>query len=162
MKVSRIEEQKRTVSHILNKYKYGDIIPDAILSKLLGYNIKYTKQYNRYIGMMSRIRHQLFGYGVVIKRISNGYYILKPAQVSRYCYRKNITHAHNIIKCGINTLINVDETALDSMQKEELENLKDLSFKLDNEMEYIIKSSQYYSRKDYYDSLISLDTESAR
>lgn len=149
----KIEEQKRTIAYILNNYKYGDIISDSILSKLLSYNIKYDKQYRRYIGMMIRIKDYLIEYQYILRRVRNGYYILKPSQVSRYCYRKNVTHAHNIIKKGIQILDNTDKTDLNEIQKEEIANLTKLSNAIDNQMDFIIKTSRYYSRKDYYDTL---------
>lgn len=153
MQVHRTEEQKRTIAHIVKYYKYGDTVSDNILSELLGYNIRYNKQYDRYIGMMNRIKNQLLEYQYVIKRVKNGWYILKPSQISSYVYRKNITKASNTIKRGVNIIKNVDKAEVSSERLDELNCLQELAESLDQKIEQTIKISKYYSRKGYFDTL---------
>jgi hypothetical protein len=153
MKTDKNEEQQRTINHIANNYTYGEIIPDSMLSNLLVYNISDEKQYYQYLAMMAKIRNKLIVSGIILRRIKNGYYVMKPSQISRYCYRRNVTKAHNIIKKGKYILENVDESDMSKDRIEELENMRYLSHELDAQMEQIIESSKYYSRKDYYDSL---------
>ena len=153
MKRDKIEEQQRTIAHITKNYTYGDKIADSTLSKLLAYNIHYEKQYKKYLSMMGKVKSKLIDYGFILRRVKNGYYVMKPSQISRYCYRRNVTKAHNVIKKGKYILENVDESDMSKDRIEELENMRYLSHELDAQMEQTIESSKYYSRKDYYDSL---------
>lgn len=153
MKVNKIEEQNEVINHINKIYSYGDVIPDSVLAQILNYRIDDRKEYSRYINMMYTIKNKLIKHNKILKRIENGYYILKPSQISRYCYRKKIHQAHNLIKKSSYILENVDDSFLQKDRIEELENIKYLSFELDVQIQSIIETSKYYSRMDYYNNL---------
>lgn len=148
----KTNEIDKTVDYILS-HSYGDIITDEKLSKILKYNIAYVEEYNKYKIMMNKIKNILISKKYIIKRVGTGYYIMKPSQVANYCYRKNITHAHNIVKKGIYILQNVDDSDLKTDRKEELENLTNLSTEINDKIQETINKSKYYSRIDYYNSL---------
>ncbi len=144
---------QETVEFILSK-DYGTTIENNELAKLLGYNISTDEEYRKYKLMMGKIRNFLLQYGYVLRVIGGiGYYILKPSQISRYCFKAYIKRASRLYDKSSFVLDRVDQTQLNDARKDELANLKALNMQLIEIADKTLTESKYYSRKAYYDSL---------
>ena len=141
------------VEYILNK-NYGETLFHDDLSKRLGYNINDEKEKRKYQSRMSRVKEILIEYGYVLRGISGiGFYILKPSQTSKHCYRTYIKSASRLYDKSAYILNKTDKTNLDSDRTEEIQNMISLNKQLIENAAKTIEESAYYSRKDYYNSL---------
>ena len=112
------------------------------------------KEARKFKSTMVKVKNFLIDYGKILKTISGvGYYILKPKQISGYCYKTYITITSKILSKSERILKHVDREELDEPRTEEYENIKSLNQELQEAIEGTINSSVYYSRKDYYNSL---------
>jgi hypothetical protein len=103
---------------------------------------------------MGRIKNFLLQYGFVLKGISwIGYYILKPSQVSKHCYRTYIKSASRLFDKSAYVLDRTEKVQLNDDRLEEINNMISLNQQLISNMRNTIQESAYYSRMDYYDSL---------
>ena len=144
---------QETVEYILSK-DYGTTVENAELAKLLGYNIDTEEEFIKYRNMMTKVRNFLLQYGYVLKTVTGiGYYILKPAQISRHCYKAYIKRAGRLYDKSAFVLDKVDQSELTHTRKEELENIKNLNEQLIETTDKVLLESKYYSRKNYYDNL---------
>lgn len=144
---------QETIEFILNK-DYGATITHTELAHLLGYNIEYEEEEKKYRSVMARIKNFIIDYGYVLKGVSGvGFYILKPSQVSRHCYRTYVKRAGRLYDKSSYVLKRTEKQNLDADRLEEINNMMDLNEKLIANAWNTIKESAYYSRKDYYDSL---------
>lgn len=133
---------------------YGNTISDTDLAKILGYNINDELEFKQYKIIMARVRNFLLQYGYVLKSISGvGYYILKPEQVTRHCYKTYIKRASRLYDKSAFVLDRTDKTEMNKDRLEEINNMMELNKQLIEKVENTIMESRYYSRKDYYDSL---------
>lgn len=144
---------QETVEYILNQ-EYGSTLSDVELAKMLNYNINDDNEWLKYKTTMGRVKNFLLQYGYVLKSISGvGYYILKPEQVARHCYKTYIKKASRVYDKSAFVLDRVDRTKMSEERLEEITTLMELNQKLIDNVASTLKESKYYSRKDYYDSL---------
>lgn len=144
---------QETVEYILNQ-EYGSTLSDVELAKMLNYNINDDNEWLKYKTTMGRVKNFLLQYGYVLKSISGvGYYILKPEQVARHCYKTYIKKASRVYDKSAFVLDRTDKTRMSEERLEEITTLMELNRKLIDNVASTLKESKYYSRKDYYDSL---------
>ena len=147
------QEKEECIDYILS-LSYGDLADTATLSKILKYNIYDEIEHKQYISMMTQISKIVLEYGYVLKNIHNrGYYILKPSQVSKHCYRTYIKRSAKLCDKSKYVLDKTDKSELNEDRTEEINNLIEMNQKLIENMQKTITESKYYSRKDYYNSL---------
>ena len=144
---------QEAIEFILEK-NYGVTIGHIQLAKLLGYNIDDEVEIKKYRSVMARVKKFVLKYGYVLKGISGvGYYILKPTQVSSYCYRTYVKRASKLYDKSAYVLDMTDQSEMSEIRKQEIQNMINLNKQLIDKTFETIKESPYYSRKTYYDSL---------
>ena len=142
--------KQETIEFILEK-DYGATISHTELSKLLGYNINDEEEFKKYTSMMNSIKKFCLNYGRVLKGISGvGYYILKPSEISRHCYRTYIKKAGKLYDKSAFVLDRTDKTELTELRLEELNNMIALNQSLIDNAWKTIQESVYYSRRVVY------------
>lgn len=141
------------VEYILSK-NYGETLSHEDLARRLRYVINDEKEKKKYLSTMARVKKILIQYGYVLKGIGGiGFYILKPSQISKHCFRTYIKSASRLYDKSAYVLDKTDKTNLDSDRKEEIQNMIILNKQLIDNAAKTIEESAYYSRKEYYDSL---------
>lgn len=147
------ERIQEAVEYILEQ-PYGSTIPTEKLAYILKYNIESETELKKFKAQMGKIRNFLVDYGYILKSVPGvGYYILKPKQISGYCYRAYITRTQRLLDKSNRVLEHVDQTELSDTRKEELSNIVQLNTALTDVTWKTIQASGYYKRKAYYDSL---------
>ena len=136
------QRKSEVIEYILNK-KYGETISFDTLAHILHYNLEDEKENRKFKTMMSKIKNILINYG----------YILKPKQISGYCYHTYIRRTTNLLDKSSRILKYTDTTELSDMRKEEYDNMIDLNLDLTNAIDTTIENSNYYNKKTYYDNL---------
>lgn len=141
------------IEYILSK-DYGTTFEKQELAKILRLNIELTKENDKFMEKMCRIKNYLIEKGVVLKSIAGvGYYKLKPKQVSGYVYHKYTRRIDNMLAKGSKILNYTPKYDLSEIRKEEINNLMDLNTDLINNVDTTIENSEYYHKKDIYDNL---------
>lgn len=144
---------QEVVEYILGR-EYGTTLLHHELSKMLRYNIDDEIEYMKYKSVMQKIKNFLIQYGYVLKGIGGvGYYILKPSEISRHCFKTYINKSVRMYDKSMYVLERTDKDDLSDVRKEELNNLMELNRELISKTERLIQVSPYYSRKAYYDNL---------
>ena len=134
--------------------KYGQTVSNEKLAKILGYNIETEEEFRKYRATMGRVRKFLLQYGYVLKSIAGiGYYILKPSEISRHCYKTYIKSAARMYDKSDFVLEHTDQTELTEERLEEYKSMRELTKQLIENAELTLTESVYYNRKAYYDSL---------
>ena len=142
-----------TVEYVLDR-EYGETIETATLANLLHYNIETEEEFKKFKSTMNRVKNILINYGRVLKSITGvGYYILKPKQISGYCYHTYIRKTTNLLDKSARVLSHTPNGLLSEIRKEEYDNVVELNMDVSNAIEGTIENSRYYDRKAYYDSL---------
>ena len=142
-----------TVEYVLDR-EYGETIETATLANLLHYNIETEEEFKKFKSTMNRVKNILINYGRVLKSITGvGYYILKPKQISGYCYHTYIRKTTNLLEKSARILNHTQHSLLSDVRKEEYNNVVDLNMDTAMAIENTIENSRYYDRKAYYDSL---------
>lgn len=148
-----MDKREKCIKFILNK-KYGDTIKMREVADILEYDIYNEKERKRYQKAFGKIKKALVGYGYVLKTVAGvGYYILKPKQISGYCYHTYIKKVENILEKSYTTLNYMDKSELSEIRMEECRNMTKLNIDLINETENTIIDSDYFNNKEKYDSL---------
>ena len=151
---SKNEEVNQEVCDFILTKSYGETIPFEILCKMLGYNYDSEEETKKFKSRMCKIKNILIDYGYVLKSISNvGYYILKPKQISGYCYRTYIDKTKRLLEKSEIILHNVDTKELTDVRKKEHTEMKTLNRDVYNKVGYVVTNSDYNKNKDYYNSL---------
>lgn len=151
---SKKEQNKQEVIDFILNHKYGNTVFHDDLSKILGYNIDDEQEFHKYKTIMQQIKNFLLNYGYVLKSISGtGYYILKPNQISKHCYRTYIKKSRRMYDKSLFILDHTEKQELSEDRLEEIKNMMELNKQLIDNAWDTIKESAYYSRKNYYDSL---------
>lgn len=144
---------QEAIEFILEK-NYGETLLHEELSRILHVNLEDELMQKRYKYLMNRIKNFILQYGYVLKSIQNvGYYILKPSQISKHCFRTYIRRSTKLFNKSDFILEHTEKFDLDDDRLEEINNLMDLNKQLIEKTEKMIEESAYYSRKLYYDSL---------
>ena len=103
---------------------------------------------------MARVKNILIDYGYVLKTIVNvGYYILKPKQISGYCYHTYMRRTENLLEKSNRILQHTETYRLSTDRKKEYNEVCDLNADLITNIENTIEGSNYYHNKNHYDSL---------
>ena len=146
-------KKQEVIQYILDK-NYGETIYSKDLAKILGFNLENTREYDKYRMQMGRIKNILIDYGYVLKSIAGiGYYILKPKQISGYCYHAYIRRTENLLGKSAKILAHTEVSELSETRKEEYDNVCDLNIDTSNAIATTIENSSYYKKKNYYDNL---------
>lgn len=140
--------------NIILELNYGSTISFYKCAEILYYNIDDEKEKRKFQSSMSRVRNFLIDYGYVLKSIAGvGYYILKPKQISGYCYHTYIRETENLLDKSNRILTHVATSELSEIRKEEHKNVIDLNSDVINVIDTTIENSEYYNKKNYYDNL---------
>lgn len=141
------------IEYILDQ-DYGVTISFEKCASYLHYNIEDEHENKKFKSTMGRVKNFLIDKGYVLKSIPGvGYYILKPKQISGYCYHTYIKRTENLLGKSGRILSHVAQSELSEIRKEEYDNLCDLNFDVTNAIDSTIENSKYYSKKNYYDNL---------
>lgn len=141
------------IEYILDQ-EYGATIGFEKCAKFLHYNIENEKELKKFKSTMSRVKNFLIDKGYVLKTVVGvGYYILKPKQISGYCYHTYIRKTENLIAKSQRILNHTDKTELSEIRMKEYSELKGLNERVGAKIEDTIMVSDYYKNKNYYDEL---------
>lgn len=144
---------QKTIEYILSK-KYGTTVLNTDLGKMLHYNIDLEEEYKKYKSTMCRIKNFLIDYGYILKSVAGvGYYIMKPKQISGYCYRTYITKTQRLLDKSARILNHIDTNELSEDRLSERQDVINLNSEISQNIEGTIVVSTYYSRKNYYNNL---------
>jgi hypothetical protein len=151
---SKLDNAISDVIEYILSLDYGTLIPFEKLSVPLGYNLEDEKEKRRFRNTMSRIKNFLIEKGYVLRTITGkGYYIMKPKQISGYCYHTYICKMDKLLMKSERTLIHVDKSQLSQTRKTEHKEVKTLNSALRENTDTTIRSSNYYEHKSFYDAL---------
>lgn len=148
-----MKEKKELINDLANYFcskNYGDIVNHEEVERVLS----TSKDERLYYLYVKKAKDKAIEKGLVFKAIpGKGWQVLKPKQVSGYTYRKFIKKALNMYDYSSFILENVDQRELSEERKKEHKDVTNLNNKLKEVSKNTIKSSGYYSRRKYYDSL---------
>ena len=150
-------EYNQRIGELVNtilELNYGSTISFYKCADILHYNIDDEKEKRKFQSTMCRVRNFLIDYGYVLKSIAGvGYYILKPKQISGYCYHTYIRKTENLLNKSGRILNHVAQSELSEIRKEEYNNVCDLNLDVTNAIDTTIENSKYWNKKNYYDNL---------
>lgn len=147
------QNMQETIEYILSQ-EYGSILPLEKLGKMLGYNIEDQEEKLKFKQSMSRVRNFIIDYGYVLKSMGTlGFYILKPQQISGFCYHTYILKTTKLLDKSDRVLRHIDMAKLSEGRKEEKEAIHELNTEINKDINSLIDNSRYISRKEYYDGL---------
>jgi len=153
----RNTEYKQRMAELIEtilEMNYGETIGFNKCASILHYNIEDEHEKRKFRSTMSRVRNFLIDYGYVLKNITGvGFYILKPKQISGYCYHTYIRNTENLLNKSSRILRHVEQNELSGIRKEEYHNVCDLNKDVINAIDTTIEKSQYWNNKKYYDNL---------
>lgn len=144
---------KDVCEYILDK-NYGETIGFEKLAEILKYNIENEQENKRFKNTMSRVKNALIDYGYVLKTITGiGYYILKPKQISSYCYRTYVDKTKVLLEKSDRILKHVDKTEMSGIRKKEHTEMSELNQQIYSEIGLVVEGSEYNKNKHYYNNL---------
>lgn len=150
--------KEELVNLIRNEYEYGQVVRFDLCARILHYNLEDELERYRFKNMMNTVKIILEKNGKILKGISGvGYYILKPREISGFVYNKHIKKSRRTLDRAEELLEIVDESELNEVRKEELDNMKELTRQLQNVVDKATIESKYISRREYYESLSKED-----
>lgn len=133
---------------------YGSTISKYKCASILHYNIDDEREKKKFQSTMSRVKNFLIDYGRVLKGIAGvGYYILKPKQISGYCYHTYIRKTETLLDKSTRILNHVEQGQLSEIRKQEHEDVRDLNLDVISAIDSTIEASKYYYNKNKYDNL---------
>ena len=145
--------KQETIEYILSK-NYGDTLSYLELGKLLGYNAYDELELHKLKDIMSHLKLILIDYGYILKTVVGiGYYILKPKQVSGYCYHTYIRKTESLLNKSERILNHVDKGELSAIRTQEYTEVVKLNKDVSNSISQTIYKSDYEKNKEYYDNL---------
>ena len=146
---SRKKQNIQEVVEYILGMNYGQTIFHTDLSKILGYNIEDENEEKKYRIIMQRVKNFILEYGYVLKGINGvGYYILKPSQISKHCYKTYINRARRMYDKSDYILKHTEKSQLNEDRLEELQNMMELNKKLiDNAWDTIKESAKDILKK---------------
>lgn len=145
--------KQEAIEFILN-HNYGSTIGFLQIAQILGYNLDDEREARKFKSRMAFIKNYLINYGYILKSISGvGYYILKPKQISGYCYHTYIKHTEDLLKKSDRILSHVDKDELSDIRKEEYNSVLLLNYDVFENIDSTIDASEYFKNKEKYDNL---------
>lgn len=144
---------QETIDYILEQ-EYGSTIPFEKLGQLMHYNLENEEEFKKFKSQMCRVKNFLIDYGFVLKSIAHiGYYILKPKQISGYCYHTYIRKTTDLIEKSDKILQHVDKDELSDIRKQEHKEVIELNSNVKNSIDTTIDDSKYFKNKEMYNNL---------
>lgn len=139
--------------YILDK-EYGDVVDFKTLAKMFEIDLIEDSDWKKLQNRMKQVKNILIDYGIVLKNVIGvGYYILKPKQISSYCYRTYVEKSKNLLDKSERILKNVDKKELSEVRKKEHKEMQEFNKKLVKEVDLVEEYSEYAKNKTYYNSL---------
>ena len=139
--------------YILDK-EYGDVVDFKTLAKMFEIDLIEESDWKKLLNRMKQVKNILIDYGIVLKNVIGvGYYILKPKQISSYCYRTYVEKSKNLLDKSERILKNVDKKELSEVRKKEHKKMQKFNKKLVKEFDWVEEYSEYAKNKTYYNSL---------
>lgn len=103
---------------------------------------------------MARIKNFLIDYGYILKSIGGvGYYILKPNQISNYCYRTYVERTFELLEKSERILNHTDQSEMIEIRKKELSEMKELNKGIKVSIGKTIRNSDYGRNRVVYNNL---------
>lgn len=155
LKKTSINEVKYSdvCKYILSK-EYGENVEYSILAKMFNLNLKEESDWKKLSNRMKQVKNILIDYGIVLKNVVGiGYYILKPKQISSYCYRTYVDKSKSLLEKSERILKGVNQSELSEVRKKEHKEMTLLNKELSVGMDNFIENSDYDKNKTYYNSL---------
>lgn len=150
-------EYKQRISELVDyilEQEYGTTIDFSKAAYILKYNIEDEKEEKKFKSTMARVKNILIDHGYVLKTIVNvGYYILKPKQISGYCYHTYMRETENLLAKSSRILQHTETYRLSNERKKEYTEACDLNADLITNIANTIEESSYYNNKNHYDNL---------
>ena len=145
--------KQEAMEYIISK-GYGATITYSELEKIFGLSIADELQFHKLKTAMSHLKNYLINYGVVLKTIVGiGYYILKPKQISGYCYHTYIRKTEKLLNKSDMILHHLDKSVLSEIRIKEYNEVCTLNNDVSTSIEETIYSSDYEHNKEYYNNL---------
>lgn len=139
--------------YILDK-EYGDVVDFKTLAKMFEIDLTEESDWKKLQNRMKQVKNILVDYGIVLKNVIGvGYYILKPKQISSYCYRTYVEKTKTLLEKSERILSHIDKTELSDIRKKEQSQMYDLNQQLYSEIGLIVEESDYGKNRNYYNSL---------
>ena len=147
------DKYSKVCIYILDK-EYGDIVDFKTLAKMFEIDLVEESDWKKLLNRMKQVKNILIDYGIVLKNVIGvGYYILKPKQISSYCYRTYVEKSKNLLDKSERILKNVDKKELSEVRKKEHKEMQEFNKKLVKEVDLVEEYSEYAKNKTYYNSL---------
>lgn len=144
---------KDACEYILDK-KHGETIGFEKLAEILKYNIEDEQENKRFKNVMSKVKNILIDYGYILKTVTGiGYYILKPKQISSYCYRTYVDKTKVLLEKSDRILKHVDRTDMSDIRKKEHTEMSELNKQIYSEIGLVVEGSEYGRNRIYYNNL---------
>lgn len=141
------------ISYILEQ-NYGATIQYEKLSRMLGYNLEDEKEKKKFQSTMSRIRNYLIEKSYVLRPIASvGYYIMKPKQISGYCYHTYVCRLDTLLDKANKIIEHTDTSNLSTIRTKEYNEYKKLNKDVQESVDSEIRASRYFANKQAYDAL---------
>ena len=155
LKKGSINESKysEVCDYVLSQ-DYGNVIPYDILSEMFGIKLNSEKEWKTLTNRMRQVKSIMVNYGIVLKNVIGvGYYILKPKQISSYCYRTYIEKSQTLLNRSQKILNNIDKKELSEIRQKEYKEINSLNTKVNIELSSTVEKSDYNKNMAYYNSL---------
>lgn len=147
------EKLQKAIEYILD-LDYGDTVTFTTMGNILGYNLDDEAEFRKFRSQMARVKNFCIDYGKLIKTITGiGYYVMKPKQISSYCYRTYIRKTMDLIDKSERILAHTDTNELSEIRMNEYNEVRELNRAVDKNIWATIQTSQYFNNKNEYDSL---------
>lgn len=145
--------KQEAINYIVDK-GYGETILFEELGKIFNLSTTYEPDFIKLKQVVGRLKPILIPYGIVLKTIVNvGWYILKPKQISGYCYHAYIRKTEKMLEKSERILSHVDQTKLSNIRIQEHNEVKELNKDLSSKIEKTIDESKYIKNRYKYDNL---------
>lgn len=142
-----------TINYILDK-SYGETLTYKELGKFFNFNVDNEDDLLYLKFQMRDIKNVLIDYGYVLKTVVGiGYYILKPKQISGYCYHAYIRKTEKLLNKSDRILAHVDKSELSETRTQEHKEVCQLNRDVANSIETTIYNSDYEANKYIYENL---------
>lgn len=154
MQSSNIIKATLDVIEYISSLEYGALVPTAKLNEYFNYNLEDEKEKRKFNNIMRKIKNVLIEKGFMLRTITGkGYYIMKPQQISGYCYHTYICKMDKILGKTEKILNHIEKDKMSPIRRVEHKEVKTLNRKLRDNISVTIENSDYYEHKSTYDAL---------
>lgn len=156
---SENKQRKQELVELILDTNYGNVISLNTIGDILKLNINDELELIKLKRIVGSLKDFLVTRGKVLRSIKGvGYYILKPKEISGYCYRNFIKKSQRTLDKSMFVLSCTDQTDLTHIQKEEFADMMELNKELIEKVSKTVVESTYFNRKAYYESLQDKNT----